>query len=150
MKIFKALLITTILGFSSIGQVQAEPQSIKRPGWMTDAVIQSILAMNLTESQRGPFRQHLKECLAGIQADVHKVTKRGGFDLEKKFSGPINIAGETLEPKCGYCYQPSRSQPLTTTWSFKPKLYRSSYRYRTANEFDGTSCSDPSLYAQKL
>ncbi len=84
MKIFKALLITTILGFSSRGQVQAEPQSIKRPGWMTDAVIQSILAMNLTESQRGPFRQHLKECLAGIQADVHKVTKRGGFDLEKK------------------------------------------------------------------
>lgn len=97
MKIIKTLLNIVFFGFSSLALAQAEPMD--RPSWMTDAVIKGIMGMNLTESQRGPFREHLSECLSGIQADVHKVTKRGGFDLKKKIERANKYRWRDFESK---------------------------------------------------
>jgi len=95
--IIKTLLNIVLLSFSSLALAQAEP--LDRPSWMTDAVIKGIMDMKLTESQRGPFREHLSECLAGIQADVHKVTKRGGFDLKKKIERANKYRWRNFESK---------------------------------------------------
>ena len=97
MTIIKTLLNIVLLSFSSLALAQAEP--LDRPSWMTDAVIKGIMDMKLTESQQGPFREHLSECLAGIQADVHKVTKRGGFDLKKKIERANKYRWRNFESK---------------------------------------------------
>ena len=50
-----------------------------QPAWMTEAVIRDLVALELTSSQRALLQAELGNTLRAVQADVHKITKRGGF-----------------------------------------------------------------------
>ena len=62
----------------------ADSSAPVRPAWMTEAVVRDLVALELTPSQRSLLQESLGNTLRAIQADVHKITKRGGFGLEKK------------------------------------------------------------------
>ena len=80
----RAALLIGLFIFSLSHVVMAESRPLVQPAWMTETVIKDILAMNLSESQRAHFKSALGTCLTDIQASVHKISKRGGFELEKK------------------------------------------------------------------
>lgn len=64
--------------------VRADANAPVQPIWMTQAVVRDLVALELSDSQREILQGALGECLRAIQASVHKITKRGGFGLEKK------------------------------------------------------------------
>jgi hypothetical protein len=64
--------------------VKADANAPVQPVWMTQAVVRDLVALELSDSQREILQGALGKCLRDIQASVHKITKRGGFGLEKK------------------------------------------------------------------
>ena len=62
----------------------ADSSAPVQPAWMTEAVVRDLVALRLSPSQRALLQEALGTALRAIQADVHKITQRGGFGLEKK------------------------------------------------------------------
>jgi len=81
----KALLIGLSL-LLTMARALAESELPQKPVWMSDDVVKNLVALELSEEQQVVFRQALSTCLTDIQANVHKITKRGGFDLERKLT----------------------------------------------------------------
>lgn len=78
----RLMLFLTLSTLSLIGS--AAPATPPTPAWMSQAVVESLIALQLNDSQKAIFRQTLAVCLNDIQANVHKITKRGGFDQARK------------------------------------------------------------------
>ncbi|MDG1113724.1 MAG: hypothetical protein P8N63_08125 [Pseudomonadales bacterium] len=78
------IFLAGLLGLMLSAPTLAAQSAPVQPAWMTDAVIRDLVALELTASQRALLQAELGNTLRAIQADVHKITKRGGFGLEKK------------------------------------------------------------------
>ena len=81
------LLKSLLIGFLSVilsPSALSDSNPPAQPAWMTDAVVRDLVALKLSASQRALLQEGLGNCLRAIQADVHKITKRGGFDLDRK------------------------------------------------------------------
>ena len=78
----RLMLFLTLSTLSLIGS--AAPATPPTPAWMSQAVVESLIALQLNDDQKAIFRQALAVCLNDIQANVHKITKRGGFDQARK------------------------------------------------------------------
>ena len=78
------IFLAGLLGLMLSAPTLAAQSAPVQPAWMTEAVIRDLVALELTASQRALLQEGLGNTLRAIQADVHKITKRGGFGLEKK------------------------------------------------------------------
>ena len=80
----KHIFLIGLFGLTLNTPTLADSSAPVQPAWMTEAVIRDLIALELTASQRALLQAELGNTLRAIQADVHKITKRGGFGLEKK------------------------------------------------------------------
>ena len=94
---FLISLFVGLLLFTLTPSVLAGSNTPAQPAWMTEAVVRDLLEMNLSDSQRLLLQQALGTCLTDIQADVHKITKRGGFDQESKIKRKNKYHWRTFE-----------------------------------------------------
>ena len=80
----KQIFLIGLFGFTLSAPILADSSAPVQPAWMTEAVVRDLVALKLTAAQRSLLQEGLGNTLRAIQADVHKITKRGGFGLEKK------------------------------------------------------------------
>ena len=80
----KQIFLIGLFGLTLSAPTLADSSAPVQPAWMTEAVVRDLVALKLTAAQRSLLQEGLGNTLRAIQADVHKITKRGGFGLEKK------------------------------------------------------------------
>ena len=86
------LLSLTVNAFTLAGS-----RAPVQPAWMTETVVRDLVALRLNPSQRALLQEALGTALRAIQADVHKITQRGGFGLEKKINRAKKFHWRTFE-----------------------------------------------------
>ena len=80
----KQIFLIGLFGLTLSAPTLADSSAPVQPAWMTEAVVRDLVALDLTASQRALLQERLGNTLRAIQADVHKISKRGGFGLERK------------------------------------------------------------------
>ena len=80
----KHIFFIGLFGLTLNTPTLADSSAPVQPAWMTEAVVRDLVALDLTASQRALLQERLGNTLRAIQADVHKISKRGGFGLERK------------------------------------------------------------------